>query len=114
VGLYTDADSLFHAKTDKQYQLLLNNRKLDAESAAMRKNIQKLSADVETKMAEVETHLQRMWNVQRRKEKKVLACYYILLFPSVCGSCLTAFVAYARVRVHRPCVCQWATPSTVR
>ncbi|ELR14242.1 uncharacterized protein ACA1_082150, partial [Acanthamoeba castellanii str. Neff] len=70
MGLYTDADSLFHAKTDRQYQLLLNNRKLDSESAAMRKNIHKLYADVETKIAEVETHLQRMWDVQRRKEKK--------------------------------------------
>jgi hypothetical protein len=73
MGLYTDADSLFHAKTDRQYQLLLNNRKLDSESAAMRKNIHKLYADVETKIAEVETHLQRMWDVQRRKEKKVPA-----------------------------------------
>lgn len=80
MGCYTDADSLFAAKTDKQYQLLLNNRKLDAQSSEMRKNIQKLSAVVESKIAEVENHLQRMWNEQKRKEKKVqcthsLACY---------------------------------------
>lgn len=73
MGRYTDADSLLAAKSDKQYQLLLNNRKLDPQSVEMRKNIQKLASDVDLKIAEVENHLHRMWNAQKRKEKKVTA-----------------------------------------
>lgn len=72
LALYYDAESLFKAQNDLQYQKLLNNRKLDPEFSDMRDKILKAADNIKTYIIEMDNYLQHIVGAQRRKETVIV------------------------------------------